>query len=56
MIILSCNVLIKYFKTIDIFRETEDGEGKEREREGERERETSICSTYLCTHWLILVP
>ena len=28
----------------------------EREEGGERERETSICcSTYLCTHWLILV-
>ena len=47
MIILSCNVLIKYFKTIDIFRETEDGEGKEREREGEREKHRFVPLIYI---------
>ena len=39
-------------------REREEGGGRQREREGEREERIQILiyfSTYLCSHWLLLV-
>ena len=43
---------IAVFKNFIDFRET--GREGRREREPDKEREV-CCSTYLCTHWLILV-